>query len=88
MIFAEVFFEPVVDALEDVFFLVVVIPAAVHHLDSVCAGVVVGGIEQYAVPVHARLVIFFARVPVNVENVEQAYSGFFLFFGDFHDKVF
>ena len=86
--FAKVLIEPVVDSLEDEFLGFVVVPFAGDVLDSVGAGVVVGRVEQYAVPVHAGFVIFFARVPMYVENVEQSHAGFFLFFGDFHDKVF
>ena len=45
VILAEIFFEPVVDTLEDVFLLVIVVPASVHHLDPVCSGIVIGGVE-------------------------------------------
>ena len=86
--FAKVLIKPVVDALEDEFFCVIVVPFAGDVLDSVCARVVVGCVEQYTVPVHAGFVILFARVPMYVENIEQSHAGFFLFFGDFHDKVF
>ena len=81
-------YEPIVDAHEDVLLGNFIVPAAAYHLYSVYAGVVIGRVEQDAVPVRSRFVILFARVPVNVENIKQPYSRFLLFFGNFHDAVF
>ena len=88
MTFTEVFVEPVANALEDIFLVVIVVPRAIHHLNPACTGIVVGGIEQHAMPVYAGFVILFARIPVNIQNIKQANAGFFLLFSNLHDKVF
>lgn len=43
--FAEVLLQPVVDAYEDVLLGNFIVPAATYHLDPVCSGIVIGGVE-------------------------------------------
>ena len=92
VILAEVLFEPVVDAYEDVrpvaFLLVAPVAFACGTAHTVSALVVVSGIEQHTVPIDAAFVIFFARVPVDVEHVEESHAASLFCFGDFLGEKF
>ncbi len=92
VILAEVLFEPVVDAHEDVgpVALLLVAPVALARsaAHTVAALVVVGGIEQNAMPVDAAFVVFFGGVPVDVEHVEKPHAARLFSFGDFLGEEF
>lgn len=90
--FAEVFFEPLVDTHEDVrpvtFLLVAPVAFACGTAHTVTALVVVGGVEQNAVPIDAAFVVFFGGVPVDVEHVEEPHAARLFSFGDFLGEKF
>ena len=92
VIFAEVFFEPLVYAHEDVGFvsllLVAPVAFACRTANAVTALVVVGGVEQYAVPVDAAFVVGFAGIPVDVENIKEPHAARLLRFGNFLGEKF
>ena len=53
VILAEVFFEPLVDAHENVLLGDFIVPVATDHLYAVCAWIVIGRVKQDSMPVHA-----------------------------------